>query len=750
MSTPMAEVLPSRGTRDQGTYQSNDEEYQTIGETDATTFSSASRRVAQVLVVAASVVVLVIGASSFTGQRSVTPYSQSLADTGGAKVTNLSSKSKSSSSSSSRKRASSSSKKSARGKATKKKSDEEDEDEDEDEDEIDEGNVSDDLVFTLKRAGYDPLSMFTEDASVVAKYKIFDDYISVVEPSASMSIYVEDAESEFSLGNEFRYTVCPLSTANSTESCKLGEYSADATRPIKLDCTPYDTFEVTLTKYNGMTEIKTWVGQALCMYVRREIRTLSTSDLSKTMDAMHVLWEYGDEDGQDLYGENFHSSAYFSEAHTFNAAQQDSDHIHEGLGFLPQHIKITNMFERAIQAVDASVSLPYWDFTIDEAEGTSLSDSYMFTEDTFGSIHDPVDSYWGWTYRNESIASAAIPDGRWAGANADVNNMYPDLGNGFGYMRGPWNMNPSPYISRFSISTTALPSCNAYYTWMQYTDMADFLDIAPFAPHASTHGAIGAVFGCDMMDQMLEAGVIADAKSQRAICKKWGFYLKELYRSNLITPRDDCSITSLDSPLDGGIDCGFTCIDMTYSTMRAAMKALISSEWVPDDMTAKAWDTWVDYVCSGDGWRVFVGDHLESASPSDPSFWPVHPTLERLMHAKFMSGGFETSEWPSESTDVCDKSRCYESLYGTKDYHTECCYGHYEFDQLLDFTTGDRYAGFGDSNHDIMKYSNPANEDYGMTYIYDDFTWSHCTDTDSTFPELMQSLRDSFETKDER
>ena len=30
------------------------------------------------------------------------------------------------------------------------------------------------------------------------------------------------------------------------------------------------------------------------------------------------------------------------------------DHIHEGLGFLPQHIKLTNMFEVAIQAVDPS------------------------------------------------------------------------------------------------------------------------------------------------------------------------------------------------------------------------------------------------------------------------------------------------------------------------------------------------------------------------------------------------------------
>jgi putative NIF3 family GTP cyclohydrolase 1 type 2 len=36
--------------------------------------------------------------------------------------------------------------------------------------------------------------------------------------------------------------------------------------------------------------------------------------------------------------------------HHFNAAWQDSDHIHEGNGFLAQHMKMTNIFESAMQA----------------------------------------------------------------------------------------------------------------------------------------------------------------------------------------------------------------------------------------------------------------------------------------------------------------------------------------------------------------------------------------------------------------
>ena len=79
------------------------------------------------------------------------------------------------------------------------------------------------------------------------------------------------------------------------------------------------------------------------------MRDLTSDDLSSTLDIMYKLWEVSEEEGQELFGENFHSASYFSEAHNFNAAWRDADHIHEGLGFIPQHIKLTNMFEESMQ-----------------------------------------------------------------------------------------------------------------------------------------------------------------------------------------------------------------------------------------------------------------------------------------------------------------------------------------------------------------------------------------------------------------
>lgn len=115
---------------------------------------------------------------------------------------------------------------------------------------------------------------------------------------------------------------------------------------------------------------------------------------------------------------------------------------------------------------------------------------------------------------------------------------------------------------------------------------------------------------------------------------------------------------------------------------------------------------WREFVCNGDGAKIFVGDHVESASPADPSFWPIHPTLERLLQAKYMSGGFNDNSWPTDSVNeyVCDKANCYEEIDGEQvvDYYDACCYGHYETDQLLDFVNADKTSGYGLTNKQVL------------------------------------------------
>jgi hypothetical protein len=160
-----------------------------------------------------------------------------------------------------------------------------------------------------------------------------------------------------------------------------------------------------------------------------------------------------------------------------------------------QHLKMTNMFEASVQSVDPSVSLPYWDFTIDQAAGTLPYRSYVFTGDVFGSMPQPADMSWGFQ-STDSIADAQIPDGRWAGLKADMNELYPELKFAYGYMRAPWNMNPSPYVTRFTSDYQigiSLPSCTQHYDILQTDNLMDFMVSAmsdgcvPFSLHLFWH-----------------------------------------------------------------------------------------------------------------------------------------------------------------------------------------------------------------------------------------------------------------------
>ena len=44
--------------------------------------------------------------------------------------------------------------------------------------------------------------------------------------------------------------------------------------------------------------------------MRREIRSVSESDLDDFLDASHVLWEYNDAEGQKKFGEDFHTNSF--------------------------------------------------------------------------------------------------------------------------------------------------------------------------------------------------------------------------------------------------------------------------------------------------------------------------------------------------------------------------------------------------------------------------------------------------------
>jgi hypothetical protein len=87
-----------------------------------------------------------------------------------------------------------------------------------------------------------------------------------------------------------------------------GDEAEVVTTSVLLECTPYESFIVTVYEIDETTSdvLATKVFNALCLYVRRDIEDLTDDDLKETLDTMHALWEYDEDEGQELFGTSFH------------------------------------------------------------------------------------------------------------------------------------------------------------------------------------------------------------------------------------------------------------------------------------------------------------------------------------------------------------------------------------------------------------------------------------------------------------
>ena len=129
------------------------------------------------------------------------------------------------------------------------------------------------------------------------------------------------------------------------------------------------------------------------------------------------------------------------------------------------------------------------------------------------------------------------------------------------------------------------------------------------------------------------------------------------------------------------------------------------------------------------------GEHAGAESPLDASFWPMHPTLDRLLQCvrsastsdggsclesrlsrryKRLAADFEASDWAAGS--LCKYAA------------TAPCLGHREHD-LTAFKTAalDAADGFRArylTNREVVNATDPRR--YAMTYVYADFAWPHC------------------------
>ena len=165
---------------------------------------------------------------------------------------------------------------------------------------------------------------------------------------------------------------------------------------------------------------------------------------SDFLDAFMVLAEVPTNEGVTKYGKYYRSLEDFEIVHLRAAGARNLDHMHDGMGLVTQHAAMTSAFELSLQAVNPTVSIPYWDYTIDaylvgrdgkghgENFGDVFKESTLFTEDWFG-VTD--------------VSSHRVTEGRFAYVRVTHNRSAP-VTSPYGYLRAPWNVNKSPYLTR--------------------------------------------------------------------------------------------------------------------------------------------------------------------------------------------------------------------------------------------------------------------------------------------------------------
>lgn len=542
-----------------------------------------------------------------------------------------------------------------------------------------------DRGLTLKRSGYEGLPYFDVNRDEVSHYVFLDPYSAVVEPGVEMELHVYDGSTPVEAAN---FKVCDT---NDGGKCSSGRISYDKEKdsytstPVTIQCSPHTEFSFYVS-VNG--EEEGYEGLVVCLYVRRELRTLTDVDREKFLLAMVEMYTLSDEAGQKKYGTSFKNATHHVAWHHFNAGNQDADHLHDGVGFLLSHVRASNVFETSLQVVDPSLTLPYWDFVMDQQLGKYAYNSEIMSEKFFGSMHVPAEyTGYGPGYATEdSILEFHIRDGYFKKLPAEANYMLPSIRAGYGYMRGAWNSNPNPYISRFSYNME-LPSCYDYYKAFQLSDKLSFMNRLAQDPHTPVHYSIGGEYGCDLLEVFVTAKIVS---IKELICKHWMGMLKRLWRDNYIQPSNDC-VVATDNLQENR--CHYKCLDRDLVGEYAMI-------WHEDYILKKRQNDetkefFASFICgeSGDASRVFSGDHVESASAADPSFWPMHPFLDRALQMKLMAGGFATTDWPDDpyETYICLTPVCYSPDTGTTEQHDRCCFGHREGDSSLDYEADDRY-----------------------------------------------------------
>ncbi|CAM9975327.1 unnamed protein product [Ectocarpus fasciculatus] len=468
-------------------------------------------------------------------------------------------------------------------------------------------------------------------------------------------------------------------------------------------------------------------------YVRREIRTLTDRDRETFFNAVSIMQRVPSAVGQEVYGSKYYSKDYFNRMHLYYGGREDCDHWHAGAGFVTSHIAVSLMYEQSLQAINPSIALPYWDFTIEGTffDWSNFRSSSIFSDDWFGSAAP----------QNRMRTPAR---GRFGYIPNMVNaTEFSSVRNSYGMLQAPWNNDPTPFLTRSDhlmgfVNHRKPSGCRRYREAIMQTSWMALTESFNEGAHGEIHELLGGAWS-------LEATAYAERTSDvvQPFVHVAVPLLKMLWRTGYmqcpaecglgVTPWEECACTCSEENFAGKSSwevlqaSGVLAAGFFYDQDGVLIEDLVDDDGnafdiIPGytkDETVKIYDEMLRALCI----PMRVGTHYGATSTNDPTFWLIHPTFDRLWHLRRLEVG-ANSETRFDETWIPD----------------HFCYGHNPEDTqpfrnlFLKDIKVELAGGHGDKKIEIPKVYYTNSQLYDMLkpdqmdspYVYDNFEWGHC------------------------
>lgn len=461
---------------------------------------------------------------------------------------------------------------------------------------------------------------------------------------------------------------------------------------------------------------------AMCKYVRREIRELTSKDRMDYFGALELVYRLSMDEGLQRFGADFANYEYFVYKHLDQYTLKGCTPYHGGLAFITSHAAFTLELEQALQAINPRITQPYWDSVRDSSElHTNWGTSTLFSNDYFGP-------------RDSGEESHEI-SGRWFSSLPIPSNFSAPNHNSYGRVTAPVNNDPSEFVTRSSSvcglpSQVPLPGCTEMLGCINTSSLTSLESCMENEMHSYLHMALGGAWECPYSFKDFTA-------EHPKFSKSLGFVglniMNALWNNMLSAGYLKCPLSCQKNVAYSDCSCSCPSIDNTnltddevynildhskiFSTLSRGLQGdkFLGERATPDGKMEYHWLSFEDsesielnrFLLSSACHPGKMGQMATGGSTNDPLFWVLHPIYDRLwMFIRLSPAHEEFDHFWDDDLARCDGHRYHDLL---------------PFSHLFGEEKSDMHFY---SNQELYENLDPKNP--RVPYVYDTFEWSSC------------------------